>query len=130
MAGIMTTLSTLAWATKSSFVNGTSYGQLFTSKNSTAGEIFTPCPRALTVSSPRLWVAPPSGSPNFDVTYTLRKNAVDTTVILTFDETSSSVLVSGSGSATFAKGDYMSLRLDFDVTSGNPEPRTFTCQIA
>lgn len=121
--------SMTGWAITSSWTNQTQYGTFFTSLAKSATEIFTPCPRALTLSAPRLWVAPPSGSPSFDVTYTVRKNGADTTVILTFDETSSDVLVTGTGTATFAKGDYMSLRVDSVVTSGNPEPRAFTCQI-
>ncbi len=107
----------------------TRFGTFFTSKTASSSELFTPCPRDMTISKPKLWVSPPFAPAVFTCTYTVRKNGVDTGVSLSFNGGDSDALIQGSGSEDFLRGDNFSLKIVNVRTSGFAEPRGFTVQI-
>ncbi len=117
------------WHTKPVIGDVTRFGTFFTSGVISTTELFTPCPRDMTISKPKLWVSPPFAPAVFTCTYTVRKNGSDTDIVLSFNGGASNSLIQGSGSADFLRGDTFSLRITMAHTSGFAEPRGFTVQI-
>ena len=107
----------------------TRFGTFFTSKAASSSEVFTPCPRDMTISKPKLWVSPPFAPPVFTCVYTVRKNGTDTGVGLSFGGADSDVLIQGGGSVDFLRGDLFSLKIVNTQITGFAEPRGFTVQI-